>query len=93
MTAVYEDRDGSAHAAGGYRTPGMADILGLDTLLAQMMAAIGLAMVFGNGFAMWKQSRGEGPKGFKGVYRPGRARFLLVVGILISVWGVSGFIG
>ena len=71
----------------------MADILGLDTLLAQMMLAIGLAMVVGNGFAMWKHSRGEGPKGFKGVYRPGRVRFLLIIGIVISVWGASGLIG
>ncbi|MDE0170061.1 MAG: hypothetical protein OXS29_11155 [bacterium] len=71
----------------------MADILGLDTLLAQMMAAIGLAMVAGNGFAMWKHSRGEGPKGFAGVYRPGRARFLLIVGIVICVWGVTGLVG
>ena len=51
------------------------------------MMAMGLAMVFGNGFAMWKHARGEGPKGFRGVYRPGRARFLLAAGIAISVWG------
>ena len=71
----------------------MAEILGLDTLLAQLMVAMGLAMVFGNGFAMWKHARGEGPKGVKVAYRPGRARFLLVVGIVISIWGVSGLIG
>ena len=70
----------------------MADILGLDSLLAQLMTAMGLAMVFGNGFAMWKHSRGEGPKGFRGVYRPGRARFLLVVGLVISVWGITGLV-
>ena len=70
----------------------MADILGLDSLLAQLMVAMGLAMVFGNGFAMWKHFRGEGPKGFRGVYRPGRARFLLVVGLVISVWGIVGLV-
>ena len=70
----------------------MADILGLDSLLAQLMTAMGLAMVSGNGFAMWKHSRGEGPKGFRGVYRPGRARFLLVVGLVISVWGITGLV-
>ena len=70
----------------------MADILGLDSLLAQLMTAMGLAMVFGNGFAMWKHSRGEGPKGFRGVYRPGRARFLMVVGLVISVWGITGLV-
>ena len=70
----------------------MADILGLDSLLAQLMVAMGLAMVFGNGFAIWKHSRGEVPKGFRGVYRPGRARFLLVVGLVISVWGIVGLV-
>ena len=71
----------------------MADFLGLDILLAQMMLAIGLAMVAGNGFAMWKNSRGEAPKEAKGAYRPGRVRFLLAIGILISVWGIAGMIG
>ena len=70
----------------------MADILGLDTMLAQIMLAVGLAMVFGNGFAMWKHARGEGPKGFRGVYRPVRARFLLAVGAAITVWGAAGFV-
>lgn len=70
----------------------MADILGLDTMLAQIMLAMGLAMVFGNGFAMWKHARGEGPKGFQGVYRPGRARFLLAVGVAITVWGAVSFV-
>ena len=71
----------------------MVDILGLDALLAQLMVAMGLAMVLGNGFAMWKHARGQGPKGVQGAYRPGRARFLLVVGIVISVWGMTGVIG
>ncbi|MCY3539005.1 MAG: hypothetical protein F4Y75_08025 [Acidimicrobiia bacterium] len=70
----------------------MVDFLGLDTLLAQMMAAIGLAMVAGNGFAMWKHSRGETPKGVEGAYRPGRARFLLVVGLVIGIWGLAGLV-
>lgn len=70
----------------------MADILGLDTLLAQMMTALGLAMVVGNGFAMWKHSRGEAPKDVDGAYRPGRVRFLLAVGLLISAWGLAGMV-
>lgn len=68
----------------------MADILGFDTLLAQLMSALGLAMVFGNGLAMWKHHRGQAPKGIHGTYRPGRARFLLAIGVLISIWGISG---
>ena len=71
----------------------MADIFGFDTLLAQIMVALGSAMVAGNGFAMWKNARGDGPKGFEGVFRPGRARFLLVVGIVIAVWGLTGLVG
>ncbi len=70
----------------------MADILGLDTLLAQMMSAVGLAMVVGNAAAMWKHARGQTPKGVEGSYRPGRVRFLLGVGIVITVWGISGLI-
>ena len=70
----------------------LSDILGLDALLGQIMLAVGLAMVAGNGFAMWKHTRGEGPKGFQGVYRPGRARFLLTVGAAITVWGAVSFL-
>ena len=66
----------------------MVQLLDLDTLLAQLFTAMGLAMVFGNGFAMWKHSRGEMPKGFEAQYRPGRARWLLAVGTLISVWSI-----
>lgn len=75
----------------GYGTRVMADILGLDALLGQMMTALGLAMVVGNGFAMWKHARGEVPEGVKGAYRPGRARFLLAVGLVISIWGLAGW--
>lgn len=70
----------------------MADILGLDALLGQLMTALGLAMVAGNGFAMWKHARGEAPGGVKGAYRPGRVRFLLGVGLVISVWGLAGMV-
>lgn len=76
----------------GYGKQVMADILGLDALLGQMMTALGLAMVAGNGFAMWKHARGEVPEGAKGAYRPGRARFLLGVGLVISIWGLAGML-
>ena len=66
----------------------MAQLLDLDTLLSQLITALGLAMVFGNGFAMFKHARGETPEGFEAQYRPGRARWLLIVGSLISVWGI-----
>lgn len=70
----------------------MADILGLDTLLAQLMSAMGLAMVVGNGVAMWTHAKGRAPKGVEGTFRPGRARFLLAVGIVITLWGISGLV-
>ncbi len=67
----------------------MADFLDLDSLLAQLITALGLALVFGNGYAMYKHARGEAPEGFEAQYRPGRARWLLVVGVLISIWGIA----
>ena len=66
----------------------MADFFDLDALLAQLITALGLALVFGNGFAMYKNARGETPEGFEAQYRPGRARFLLATGVLISAWGL-----
>ena len=49
----------------------MADFFDLDALLAQLITALGLALVFGNGFAMYKNARGETPEGFEAQYRPG----------------------
>jgi len=65
----------------------MPDIFDLDSLFAQMTLALGLALVLGNGFAMYKNSRGEHPEGAEGAFRPGRARFLLIVGAVMTVWG------
>ncbi|MFO7549128.1 MAG: hypothetical protein R6X29_09715 [Acidimicrobiia bacterium] len=66
----------------------MADILGLDSLFAQMVLAIGVALVLGNGFAWWKHRRGEAPEGADvATFRAGRVAFLMVVGGLMTVWG------
>ncbi len=70
----------------------MADILGLDALLAQMMLALGLAMVIGNGLAIWRNARGRPPAGRQGRYRPGRAWFLLATGAVISIWAAAGLL-
>jgi len=70
----------------------VADILGLDALLAQMMLALGLAMVIGNGLAMWRNARGRPPAGRQGRYRPGRAWFLLATGAVISLWAAAGLL-
>ena len=65
----------------------VVDILGLDTLLAQMILAVGAAMVLGNGFAIYQHKRGRSPKRIKGEFRPSRAWWLSSVGMLITVWG------
>jgi hypothetical protein len=68
----------------------LVDILGLDTLLAQLILALGAAMVLGNGFAIVQHRRGRGPTA--GEFRPGRAWFLLTVGLLIAVWGIASLL-
>jgi len=65
------------------------DVLGLDSLLAQMILAIGAAMVLGNGFAIYQHKRGRAPKGAAGPFRAGRAWWLLGVGAVITVWGIA----
>ena len=65
----------------------MPDIFDLDSLFAQMTLALGLALVVGNGLAIYKNRRGEVPENAQGVFRPGRARFLLAVGVIMTTWG------
>lgn len=65
----------------------IVDVLGLDSLLAQMILAVGAAMVLGNGYAIIQHRRGNKPQGAKGEFRAGRAWWLLTVGALISLWG------
>jgi|FLYL01.1.fsa_nt_gi hypothetical protein len=66
----------------------MGDILGFDTLFAEMTVGLGLALVVGNLYAWWKAHRGEAPEGVEGArFRPGRVLFLTGVGVLLTVWG------
>tara|TARA_B100001123_G_scaffold417609_1_gene520560 strand:+ start:331 stop:552 length:222 start_codon:yes stop_codon:yes gene_type:complete len=67
----------------------ITDVLGLDTLLAQMILAIGAAMVFGNGFAVFQHKKGRGPDRAKEDFHPARAWWLLSVGLMISIWGIA----
>jgi hypothetical protein len=67
----------------------ITELLGLDDLLAQMILAVGAAMVLGNGFAIYQHSRGNHPKGASGEFRAARAWWLLVVGLLITVWAIG----
>jgi hypothetical protein len=70
----------------------MRDILGLDTLVAEMVTGLGLALVVGNLLAWRKHRRGERPAGVEGDFRPGRVRFLIVVGLLMALWGAGSLI-
>ena len=63
------------------------DILNLDLLIKQLALALGLAMVLGNAYAIYKNRKGEKPKDEEGEFRAGRAYWLLGVGILIAAWG------
>ena len=67
----------------------MNDIFGLESLFPEAVLAIGLAMVIGNGLAIFKNRRGERPKGVEGDFGPGRAWFLATVGVLLTVWGAA----
>jgi hypothetical protein len=67
----------------------VVDVLGLNTLLAQLIIAIGLAMVLGNAYAIYKHRKGEGPRGAHGEFRPARAYWLLAVGAVITIWGAA----
>ena len=70
------------------------EVLGLDSLLGQFVLALGLAMVLGNGYAIYQNRRGRKPKDETGEFRAVRAYWLLAVGVLITIWGaVSLFTG
>jgi hypothetical protein len=70
----------------------VVDLLGLDSLLAQIILAIGGAMVLGNGFAIIQARRGRAPKGAQGEFRAGRAWWLFSVGAIITVWGIASLV-
>lgn len=44
----------------------MADVLDLDSLLAQMVPALGVALVAGNAYALFMDHRGVKPKDEEG---------------------------
>ncbi len=65
----------------------MVDIFNLGTLLAQMVLALGAALVAGNGAAIWMDRTGRTPTKATGEFRKPRAWWLLVVGLLMTLWG------
>ena len=70
----------------------MADFFDLDSLLAQLILALGAALVAGNAYALVMARRGIRPKNAAGDLRKGRAWFLLVVGLVIAIWGLASLI-
>ncbi len=69
----------------------IAEILDLDRLLVLIVLAIGLAMLVGNGFAVWQNHKGNKPKGEDGEFRPSRAYWLIAVGLIMTTWGLVSF--
>lgn len=72
----------------------MLDFIGVDTLLAELTVALGLAVVIGNGLAFYKANRGERPEGVaeEAEFRPSRAMFLIGAGVLMTAWGVASIV-
>jgi hypothetical protein len=68
------------------------DILGLDSLFAELVTGLGLALLVGNGWAWWKHRKGQRPAGVEGEFRRGRVIFLLAVGFLMTLWGVASIV-
>jgi len=70
----------------------MGDIFDLDNLLAQLVLALGAALAVGNGFALIAHRVGKKPREEKGHLRRRRAWFLLVVGLVMTYWGLGSII-
>lgn len=68
------------------------DIFDIDSLFAQLVLALGAALVVGNGYAILMARRGVKPRNVEGEFRPGRAWFLLAVGAVIGIWGAASLL-
>lgn len=72
----------------------MLDFIGVDTLLAELTVALGLAVLIGNALAFYKARRGEKPDGVdpSAEFRPARALFLMAAGAVVATWGIASII-
>lgn len=83
-----EDQSFTCQTLSGVTVAAVGDIFDFENLLPELILAVGLALVIGNGLAWWKNRKGEAPKEVEDAqYRPGRVMFLIVVGVLLTVWG------
>jgi hypothetical protein len=67
------------------------DLFDINSLFPQLVLALGAALVGGNGLALWHDRRGKRPEGL-GELRVGRARWLVVVGLIMAGWGLATLI-
>jgi hypothetical protein len=67
----------------------IGDLFDFDTLLVQLILALGAALLLGNGFAIWMDFTGRRPKSAQGEFRPGRAWFLASVGLVMTLWAIA----
>jgi hypothetical protein len=66
----------------------VGDFLDFENLLPELIVGLGLALLAGNGLAWWKHRQGRTPEGVdEARYRGGRVAFLLVIGVVMTVWG------
>jgi hypothetical protein len=71
----------------------VGDIFDVERLLPEVVVALGLALLIGNGLAWWKHRTGETPKGVAdATYHKGRVRWMMAVGVLLTVWGMVSLI-
>jgi hypothetical protein len=67
----------------------VGDLFDIENLLPEMIVALGLALVIGNGVAWLKNRKGETPTGVPdATFRRGRVLWLMVVGVLLTIWGL-----
>lgn len=72
----------------GVTVAAVVDIFDFESLLPQLVLALGLALLVGNGLAWWKFRKGESPEDVENPqFRPGRVIFLSVIGLVLTVWG------
>lgn len=77
----------------GVTVPEVGDLFDVENLLPELIVGLGLALIVGNGLAWWKHRQGQTPQGVENPrFRAGRVAFLVVIGLLMSVWGVVSLV-